>query len=227
MFFFFDKTMMLLIPAVLLAWYAQMKVRSTYRKYSQVPSQRGWSGAQAAQRVLEAAGLSGVTIEETPGRLSDHYDPRSRKLRLSRNVYEGRSLAALGVAAHEASHAIQHASGYIPLNIRSMVVPVARFGTNGAWILFLLGFLARRPSLMGIAILLFSFGVFFYLVTLPVEFNASSRAIKVLVREGIIERSEIAGTKKVLSAAALTYVAAALMAVLQLIRLILLRNSRN
>jgi len=227
MFYMFGPTMLLLIPAVILAAYAQMKVRSAYSRYSRVRSQQGWSGAQAARQILDSAGISSVSIKETSGRLSDHYDPRNRTLYLSEKVFEGDSLASLGVAAHEAGHAMQHARGYVPLHIRSAIVPVASFGTNGAYFLFFLGLLARNGFMMSLAILLFSFGVLFYLITLPVEFNASSRAIKVLLGEGIIERSEIDGTKKVLSAAALTYLAAALMSVLQLLRLILLRNSRH
>jgi len=227
MFYMFGPTMLLLIPAVILAMYAQMKVRSTYARYSRIRSQQGWSGAQAARQILDSAGISSVSIKETSGRLSDHYDPRNRTLYLSEKVFEGDSLASLGVAAHEAGHALQHARGYVPLHIRSAIVPMASFGTNGAYFLFFLGLIARNGFMMSLAILLFSFGVLFYLITLPVEFNASSRAIKTLRREGIIDRSEIAGTKKVLNAAALTYLAAALMSVLQLLRLILLRNSRH
>jgi len=227
MFFFWDSTMVLLLPAILLAAWAQMKVRSAYSRYSQVGSRRGYSGAQAAGQILSAAGINDVTIERTGGSLSDHYDPRNRTLRLSDQVYSGRSLAALGVAAHEAGHALQHARGYVPLSIRSAIVPLAGFGTNGAWFMFFIGLLFRSQMLMNLGIMFFTCGVIFYVITLPVEFNASSRAIRLLVSRNIIERSEIAGTRKVLSAAALTYVAAALMAVMQLLRMLVLRNSRD
>ena len=154
MYFMFGPTMLLLIPAVILAAYAQMKVRSTYARYSRIRSQQGWSGAQAARRILDSAGISNVSIKETSGRLSDHYDPRNRTLYLSEKVFEGDSLASLGVAAHEAGHALQHARGYVPLNIRSAIVPVASFGTNGAYFLFFLGLLARNGFMMSLAIIL-------------------------------------------------------------------------
>jgi len=227
MFPFFDATMVLLIPALILSGYAQHKIRSAYARYSQVRSRRRFTGAQAAERVLYGAGIKDVTIEEIPGNLTDHFDPRKKTLRLSSGVYQSESLAAVGIAAHEAGHAVQHAQNYVPLSIRSLIVPVASFGTNGAWIMFILGLLAHAKPLMNLAIMLFSCGVVFYLITLPVEFNASSRAIRLLVHEGIIDQDEVPHTKKVLSAAALTYVAAALMAVMQLVRMLLLRNSRD
>ena len=227
MFFMSPMTLVLLLPAILLAGWARMKVRSTYAKYSKIASRRGYRGAQAAQQILYAAGVNGVTIEAIGGNLSDHYDPRKKTLRLSHDVYQGRSLAALGVAAHEAGHALQHAFGYAPLSLRSAIVPLAGFGTNGAWFLFIIGLLFRSLILMNLGIMFFACGVAFYIITLPVEFNASSRAIKLLVNQGIIEPSEVSGTRRVLSAAALTYVAAAAMAVMQLIRLLLLRGSRN
>jgi uncharacterized protein len=227
MFFMSPISLALLLPAILLSLWAQTKVKSAYAKYSKIASLRGYTGARAAQQILYAAGVNDVTIEAIEGKLSDHYDPRKRTLRLSHDVHEGRSLAALGIAAHEAGHALQHAFGYAPLSIRSAIVPLAGFGTNGAWFLFIIGLLFRSTMLMNLGIMFFACGVVFYIITLPVEFNASSRAIMLLESQGIIERSEVAGTRSVLSAAALTYVAAAAMAVMQLVRLLVLRGSRN
>jgi Zn-dependent membrane protease YugP len=223
---FWDSTFLLLIPVLIFAMYAQNKVRSTYAKYLRVPAERGLTGAQAARQLLDAAGLSSVPIEVTGGTLSDHYDPRKRILRLSEGNHGGRSVAALGVACHEAGHAIQHAHAYGPLAVRQLIWPVAGFGSWAAWPLFFLGFLLHHPLLMDIGILVFLVASFFAIVTLPVEFDASNRAIKLLARHGIVTQGELGGAKAVLNAAALTYVAGALMAVVQLARMLILRGRR-
>jgi len=221
--FLWDWTLILLVPAIVLSLYAQYKVKTTFNKYSKVPSAQGLTGAQAARRLLDSAGLQDVQIEAASGRLSDHYDPRSRVLRLSKDVGGKNSLASLGVAAHEAGHALQHAQGYGPMRLRSALVPAASLGSNLGMILFIVGlFFGRNPSLMNLGIVLFSAAVFFTVVTLPVEINASQRAMKQLTSHGILVSQEAAGAQKVLNAAALTYVAAALMAILNLVRLILI-----
>jgi len=223
---FLESTMLLLIPAVVFAMYAQHKVKSTYRKYLEVPSARGLSGAEAARQLLDAAGLSQVGIEVIDGELNDHYDPRVRKLRLSRLNHEGSSVAALGVACHEAGHALQHAKGYAPLQLRQVIFPVASFGSKLAMPLFLMGFLFSFPALMDIGIAVYLVAAFFSVLTLPVEFDASKRAVTLLNRHGIVSTQESGHVKAVLNAAALTYVAAALMAVLQIVRLLILRRGR-
>ncbi|MGI5940543.1 MAG: zinc metallopeptidase [Thermoleophilia bacterium] len=221
--FFWDWSLILLIPALVLGIYAQVKVSSSFNRYSQVPSARGLTGAQGARLLLDSAGLSDVTIGTAGGRLSDHYDPRSRTLNLSPDVSDSASLAALGVAAHEVGHAMQHAEGYFPLRLRSTLVPVANLGTNLGFILFFIGLIFFRSGLlMNIGIVLYAAAVLFTLVTLPVELDASRRALVQLSNRNILVADELTGAKKVLSAAALTYVAAALMAVLQLVRLIIL-----
>jgi hypothetical protein len=214
--------MIILIPAVIISAYAQMKVSSTFQRYSQVASHRGMTGADVARYILNQNGLHDVPIERISGQLSDHYDPRSRVVRLSADVYGSTSLAALGVAAHEVGHAIQHDTGYLPLYIRNTVIPVTQFGSYLSMPLFFLGLIMSSKALVELGILLFGAIVFFQLVTLPVEFNASSRALATLGNEGFLDATELKGTSKVLQAAALTYVAAALMAVLQLLRLILI-----
>jgi Zn-dependent membrane protease YugP len=223
---FWDWTLILLVPAFILGIYAQAKVTSTFKRYSQVASSRGLTGMQAARLVLDGGGLYKVGIEVAGGRLSDHYDPRTRSLSLSPDVGNSNSLAALGVAAHEAGHALQHAEGYAAFKVRSALVPVANIGSNLGMVIFIVGaiFGASQgiPWLMNVGILLFSAAVLFTLVTLPVEFNASNRAIKELTNKSILMGAELEGAKKVLSAAALTYVAAALMAILTLLRLILI-----
>jgi uncharacterized protein len=220
---FYWWSIILLVPALVLGIYAQAKVSSAFNRYSQVPSRLGLTGAQAARKVLDSAGLTGVGIEIAGSRLSDHYDPRTRTLTLSPPVGNSNSLAALGVAAHEAGHAIQHAEGYAAFRVRSAIVPVANLGSNLGFILFFIGLIFYKNGLlMSIGILLYSAAVLFTLVTLPVEFNASRRAMTLLENRSILMGEELVGAKKVLSAAALTYVAAALMAILQLIRLILI-----
>ncbi len=221
--YFWYWDLILLVPAFLLSLYAQYKVKSTFARYSEIPSSRGLTGAQAARILLDSAGLMNVGIEVGGGTLSDHYDPRTRMLSLSPPVGQSSSLAALGVAAHEAGHAMQHAEGYLAFRLRSAIVPVANIGSNLGMILFFVGLIFFRSGLlMNIGILLFSAAVLFTVVTLPVEFNASRRAVVQLENKSILVGDELAGAKKVLSAAALTYVAAALMAILQLVRLLLI-----
>lgn len=219
--FFWDWTLILLVPALLLGIYAQAKVSTSFSRYSQIPSARRMTGAQAARAILDSAGLGHVGIQVGGARLSDHYDPRTQTLTLSPDVGQSDSLAALGVAAHEVGHALQHASGYLAFRMRSALVPVAQFGTTLGFILFFVGLLFFRSGLLvNLGILFYAGAVLFTLVTLPVEFNASRRALALLSERNILVADEIQGARKVLGAAALTYVAAALMAILQLIRLI-------
>ncbi|HHY83597.1 MAG TPA: zinc metallopeptidase [Clostridiales bacterium] len=220
--YYFDPTYILLIPAILLALYAQTKVQTTYSRYLRVPSRRGMTGAEAAREVLYRNQIYDVKVEQIHGRLTDHYDPRTKTLRLSPEVYGSSSLAALGIAAHEAGHAIQHAYEYFPLQLRNTIVPIANIGSNLAIPLLLLGILLGLPNLALIGVLAFSLAVLFQLITLPVEFNASNRAIEALETSGIIYPDEVRPTRKVLSAAALTYVAATIMAVMQMMRLLIL-----
>ncbi|RBP41106.1 zinc metallopeptidase [Garciella nitratireducens] len=227
MFFWGDTTYFLLIPALILSVYAQGKVSSTFNKFLKVESKKGYTGAQVARRILDENGLYNVPIQLIHGQLSDHYDPRKRILRLSDSVYSSSSVASLGVAAHEVGHAIQHATGYIPLKLRNSIVPLASFGSQVAWFLFFIGLLFSAPSLMDLGILFFSAAVLFQVITLPVELNASKRAIALLQSNGLIASDEVKPTKKVLQAAALTYVAATATAVLQLLRLFILRGSRD
>ncbi len=221
---FLDPTFLLLIPALALAFFAQLRVRSAFKKYSQIPNRRGMTGYQAARRILEMNNLHDVNVEEVQGTLSDHYDPRDRTVRLSTDNYRGASLAALSVAAHEVGHAIQHATGYSPLKIRHSILPVTNLGSWAAFPLFMIGFLFRSPLMMDLGILFFAGVVLFHLVTLPVEFNASSRAIKQLAGGGYITTEEAGGAKSVLNAAALTYVAAAAVSAMHLVRLLILRG---
>jgi len=223
-----DATFLLLIPAFLLAMYAQMKVQGTYNKYAKVPARSGYTGAQMARALLDANQLGHVSIEITGGRLSDHYDPGKKVLRLSPEVYHGTSLASLGIAAHEIGHAAQHAKAYVPLAIRNSLVPIANIGSNLAFPLFFIGLLMQTGWLLDLGIILFAAAVAFQLITLPVEFNASNRAMAMLEGHGYLTRGEeLQGAKKVLSAAALTYIAATAVALLQLVRLLLLRGRRN
>jgi Zn-dependent membrane protease YugP len=227
--FFWDYTMFLLIPPLILAVYAQNKVRSTFHKFSKVAARSRINGAEAARQILNSSGAGHVTVEQTSGRLSDHYDPRKKALRLSQGVYDSHSLAALGIAAHEAGHAIQHHNGYAPLHLRNLIYPMASFGSTLAFPLFIVGFIFTNggPSLlMDLGIVLFAVAVAFSVLTLPVEFNASNRAL-ILLKEGhFLTGDELRGAKKVLSAAALTYVASTAMAVMQLVRLLILRDRR-
>lgn len=226
-FYRFDGTYILVLIGVVLSMLASSKVKSTFAKYQRVRSMSGVTGAEAAERILRQAGIYDVRIEHISGSLTDHYDPRSKVLRLSDSVYGSASVAAIGVAAHECGHAVQHEKGYTPLQIRSALVPVANFGANLAWPIFLAGFIFSIGSLLDIGIVLFLAAVLFQLVTLPVEFNASSRAIRLLQSNGILYEDEIRGTRKVLQAAALTYVASLAASVLQLLRLIILAGGRR
>ncbi|TFG91551.1 MAG: zinc metallopeptidase, partial [Candidatus Atribacteria bacterium] len=215
-----------LIPAIILTIYAQCKVKTTYSKYSKILAKNGLSGKEIAEELLLQNDLTNIKIEPIEGRLSDHYDPKNKKLGLSRETYYGKSIAAQGIVAHEIGHALQDAKKYFPLSFRSNLVPVTNIGSRMAIPLFLIGFIFSFPGLMDIGIIAFSLAVLFQVVTLPVEFDASKRAIGLLVRANIISGTEVVLVKKVLNAAALTYVAAASVAVFQLIRLIVLRNRR-
>ena len=222
-----DWTMIVLLPAILLAVWAQNKVKSTFERYSQVRSRRGITGREAARAILTSYGLGSMPIKPIAGQLTDHYDPQSRSLSLSEPVYDSTSIAAIGVAAHEVGHAVQHATGYKPLALRNSIVPVVNLTNMASWPLFLMGLIAGNSRLMNIGILLFVGVVLFHLVTLPVELDASRRALKVLSSNGMMDGEEVTGARKVLGAAAMTYVAALVQSVLQLVRLLLLRNSRS
>ena len=226
---YFDPTMLLILPALLLAMWAQFRVQSTFRKYSDVPSAQGWTAAEMAADLLARNGLGDVRVERVRGSLTDHYDPRTNTLRLSDTVYGSTSLAALGVAAHECGHAMQEAEGYKPLRIREKIVPVAQIGSWAAMPLFVLGLVMSWEPLLTAGIIVFSLVVAFYLVTLPVEFDAPGRALEQLEGGGYLSSAETDDAGRVLRAAALTYVAAALQAVLQLLRLLVLAggNRRN
>lgn len=213
--------LMFLAPGLLLSWWASSRVKSTFAKYSQVPARSGMSGAQAARELLRRKGVTGVQVEEVDGFLSDHYDPFQRVLRLSPDVYHGRSLASLGVAAHEAGHAIQHATAYGPLKFRSLVVKPASIGSNLGFILAGVGAAVNAAGLVWLGIAMFSVFVLFTLVTLPVEFDASKRAVLALEQSSMITVSERSGTEAVLKAAAMTYVASTVSAVLQLVYLLM------
>ncbi len=220
---YFDPTYILVIIGLVISMVASAKVKSTFAKYSGVRSMSGMTGAQAASKLLHSSGIYDVQIEQVSGNLTDHYDPRNKVLRLSDSVYHSNSLAAIGVAAHECGHAIQHQNSYLPLKIRGVLVPIASFGSMAAWPLILIGlFFGGFQSLIDLGIIFFSAAVLFQLVTLPVEFNASRRAIARLGETGVLFGDELKQSKKVLDAAALTYVAAAAATILQLLRLILL-----
>ena len=227
--YYFDPTYILVLIGVVISMIASARVKSTFQKYSRVRSRTNMTGAQAAQRVLNSAGIHDVTIRHVSGDLTDHYDPRNKTLNLSDPVYGSASVAAIGVAAHECGHAIKHQQGYSPLSLRSALVPVANFGSAISWPLIIAGviFGGAGSTLCKIGILLFSAAVLFQLVTLPVEFNASFRAVRILGETGILGEQELPYTKKVLKAAALTYVAGAAAAVLQLLRLLILFGGRD
>jgi uncharacterized protein len=227
---FLDPTFFLLIPAFLLALYAQSKVRGTFNRYSRVRATRGMTGEEVARSLLNMRGLGDVPVEKSKGMLSDHYDPRKRILRLSEGVFDSDSVAALGVATHETGHALQHADAYGPLALRSNLVPVANIGSWMAFPLFFIGFFIGSHTgsvLMDVGIIFFAGAVVLTLVTLPVEFNASSRALVLLREGGYLTEQELPHARAVLNAAAWTYVAAATMAVSQLVRLLILRNARD
>lgn len=222
--FRFDWTILLVIPGLIVAIWAQIKVQSTFSKYSKMSTAKGMTGYMAARRILDANGLSHVKIEQVSGHLSDHYDPRANVIRLSSSVYSSASPAAIGVAAHEAGHAIQYAKNYAPVRLRSSLVSITQFSSGLAIPLFFIGLLLASDMLMLVGIVLYAAIAFFQLVTLPVEFNASSRAMSVLRTSGMLDQKELQASKKVLSAAAMTYVAALLTSLLTLLRLLLLAN---
>ena len=231
-FLFFDPTMILLLPAMIFALWAQWKVQHTFEQMSRVKAANGLTGREMAEAIMRRNGISDVAVEPVDGVLSDHFDPRTKKVRLSLSNYQGSSLASIAVAAHEVGHVLQHAQGYAPLAIRSAIVPVAGFGSTLAFPLFFIGFLIGGHGtfgkmLMDLGILFFSGAVLFQAVTLPVEFDASRRAMAQLTETGALAPQEVSGAKRVLDAAALTYVAAAAIAALQLLRLVMLRRSRN
>jgi len=225
----FDWTIILVLIGALISLWAQGRVTSTFTKFSKVRSRTGMTGADVAMRLLRSQGIYDVSVRPVSGNLTDHYDPRSKVVNLSESVYNATSIAAIGVAAHECGHAMQHNEGYAPLNFRSALVPVVNFGSKLSWPLILIGVLlgGAGSTLCQIGILMFTLVVLFQLVTLPVEFNASNRAVRLLDSQGILIGEEVQGTKKVLGAAALTYVAAAASTILQLLRLIILYGGRR
>lgn len=227
---YFDPTYMLVILGVIICMMASAKMNSTFNKYSRVRNHSGMTGREAAEEILRRVGIYDVRVEHISGNLTDHYDPRSKVLRLSDATYNSTSVAAMGVAAHECGHAVQHETGYVPLKIRGALVPIANFGSTIAWPLIIIGlfFNSRSSALfLNLGILAFSLAVLFQIVTLPVEFNASNRAIRVLGSSGMLYEDEVKATRKVLTAAALTYVAGAASAILQLLRIILLTGNRR
>ena len=227
---YFDPTYMLVILGVIICMMASAKMNSTFNKYSRVRNHSGMTGREAAEEILRRAGIYDVRVEHISGNLTDHYDPRSKVLRLSDATYNSTSVAAMGVAAHECGHAVQHETGYVPLKIRGALVPIANFGSTIAWPLIIIGlfFNSRSSALfLNLGILAFSLAVLFQIVTLPVEFNAYNRAIRVLGSSGMLYEDEVKATRKVLTAAALTYVAGAASAILQLLRIILLTGNRR
>ena len=225
--FYFDWTVLIVLPAIFFTVWAQMKVNSTFNRYSGVRVSRGLTGAEAARMILDANGLCDVQIERTRGSLTDHYDPRERVIRLSESVYDVASVAAVGVAAHEAGHAIQYAKGYYPIKIRMSIIPVTRIGSYLSMPLFILGLLLASDPLILFGILLYSCITLFQLVTLPVEFNASRRAMQTLESQKILYNEELSGAYSVLNAAAMTYVAALATSLLTLLRLLALANGRK
>lgn len=229
-YYYWDPTYILVVIGAVICMIASARVKGTFNKYSQLRSMSGMNGAQVAQRVLQAAGIYDVQVRHVSGSLTDHYDPRTKTVNLSDPVYNATSVAALGVAAHECGHAIQHAKCYAPLSIRSALVPIANFGSMLAWPVILIGLLFNTRSsglIIDIGILLFSAAVLFQLVTLPVEFDASRRALVMLRTQGILADDELRYTRRVLKSAALTYVASAAAAILQLLRIILITNGRR
>lgn len=223
---FYDPTMILVIIGAIISLWASARVNSTFRKYSSVRSKTGMTGAEVAERLLRSQGITDVRVSSVKGNLTDHYDPRTKTVNLSDSVYNQRSVAAIGVAAHECGHAIQHHVGYVPLNIRSLLVPVANIGSKLSMPLIILG-LFLGSVFIELGICMFALAILFQVATLPVEFNASSRAIKLLDSVGILSGDEVGQTKKVLGAAALTYVAAVAVSLLQLLRLVILFGGRG
>ncbi len=228
--FMFHPSTLLLIPAVILTIWAQAKVKSAYKKYAQVQTHNRITGAEAARQIMHTAGIGGLPVESVPGEMTDHYDPKAKVVRLSQGVYGSASIAALGIAAHEVGHAIQDAQGYAPMRLRHFMYPVSALGSRLAFPLIIGGLIFGASGggfLLTLGIWLFSAAVAFTIVTLPVEFDASRRAVKALASGGYLSTEELAGVRKVLNAAALTYVAAAAVAVLQLVRLLLISRGRS
>ena len=226
--FFYDWTYIVLIPALILSMWAQFRVSSTFSRFSKVRASSGMTATQMAEQLLHAEGVYDVSVERTRGNLTDHYDPRNMVLRLSDSTANSTSVAALGVAAHEAGHVLQHRDGYAPLMLRTAAVPVVNIGSNLSWPLFLVGLIFSWEPLLYAGIALFALAVLFALITLPVEFNASKRALAALEANGYLQPGEeMRGAKKVLSAAAMTYVASAFMAIMQLLRLLAIAGSRR
>lgn len=224
---FYDSTYILVIIGFILASVASTGVRSAFKKYSGVKSSRHYTGTDAARKILDDNGLYDIRIEHVRGELTDHYDPTANVIRLSDATYASESVAAIGVAAHEAGHAVQHAEGYAPIKVRNTIVPAVNICSKLSMPLFILGLILGAVNLANLGIILFSGALVFQLVTLPVEFDASRRAVKILGSSAMLDEAELKGAKKVLRAAAMTYVAAALASALQLLRLVLLNNSRN
>lgn len=227
MYFGFDSTVIILIPALIISLWAQMRIKSSYDKYSRIHSSNGYTGSQVARMILDAYGLYDIPVNAIGGHLTDHYNPQSRVVNLSQGVYNSSSIAAIGVAAHEIGHAIQHQEGYMPIKVRTALVPIANFGSQAAWGLFFFGIIFKFNPLVNIGIIFFAAAVLFQLVTLPVEFNASNRAMKVLEAKNILYGEELKGARTVLTSAGLTYVAAAVTAIAQLLRLLAIRDRNN
>ena len=224
---YFDGTMILLIPALILSMWAQFKVKSTFAKYSEIRARRGVTATDVARALLDRFGLTNVPVERIGGQLTDHYDPRDKTLHLSDSVDDSQSIAAIGVAAHEVGHAIQDQEGYAFLKFRNAIVPAVNICSTASMPIFFIGLLMSSFNLLNLGILLFCGVLVFHLVTLPVELDASSRAMKLLAETGMLESDELKGARSVLSAAAMTYVAALVMTIMQLVRLLALRNSRR
>jgi Zn-dependent membrane protease YugP len=227
---YFDWTYILVLIGAVICMIASANVKSTFKRFSTYRSMTNMTGAQVAERLLRSAGIHDVTVGQVRGELSDHYNPATKVVNLSDSVYNSTSVAAIGVAAHECGHAIQHAKGYFPLNLRTWFVPVANFGSKLAWPIILIGLFINSQSsqlIINIGIFMFSFAVLFQLITLPVEFNASGRALALLEEQGILSQQELPYTRKVLGAAALTYVASAAASILQLLRIIMLFGGRR
>ena len=228
---YWDSTYILVVIGAVICMIASARVKTTFNKYSAYRSMSGMTGAQAAERILHAAGIYDVRVQHVSGNLTDHYNPANKTLNLSDSVCNQTSVAAVGVAAHECGHAVQHAAGYVPLKLRSSLVPVANFGSSIAWPLIILGFFFNSSTtsvlFINLGILAFSLAVLFQIVTLPVEFDASHRALKILGNTGMLYEDEVRDTRKVLTAAALTYVAGAASAILQLLRILLLTGNRR
>lgn len=229
-FYMLHPSSILLLPAIIIAVWAQIRVKSAYKKYAQISTRSGLTGVEAAVDILQRAGVNSIEIEMIPGQMTDHYDPVKKVLRLSHDVYAGNSIAAVGIAAHEVGHAIQDANNYMPMRLRHFMYPVSSLGSTLAFPLIFAGVFfefSASSLLINLGIWLFCAAVAFTIVTLPVEFNASRRAIQALSNGGYLSREELAGVRKVLSAAALTYVAAAAVAILQLLRLLQIAGSRD